>query len=135
MAEGRLIEHVPEGWIGRLAQIGIATSSPEALASGRIQTFGKAVQGYIEAVKETHRTLWGSGKIRLIEFVAERVPNFVLGELDTGKIESILRLLASRPVSEKTGPLAEADHALTTAVSALLDFSPFDESAVGAMCS
>jgi hypothetical protein len=103
VAEGRVIEHLPEGWIGRLAQIGIATTSPEALATGKIQTFGKAVQGYIEAVKETHPTLWGTGKIRLVEFVAERVPDFVLNEFDMDKIDGILRLLASRPVSEKTG--------------------------------
>ncbi len=103
VAEGRIIEKVPDGWISRLAQIGIATTSPEALATGKIQTFGKAVQGYIETVKETHPTLWGSGKTRLIEFIAERVPDFVLNELDMGKIENILRLLASRPVSEKTG--------------------------------
>ncbi len=94
---------MPDGWAGRLAEIGIATTSPEALATGKIQTFGKAVEGYIEAVKITHPTLWGTGKIRLIQFVAERISDFVLKELDMGKIESILRLLAFRPVSEKTG--------------------------------
>jgi len=103
VADSRVLERVPAEWIDRLAKIGIATSSPEALATGKINTFARAVQGYIGSVKLTHPTLWGTGKIRLIEFVSERVPDFVLSEFDTEKIDSILRLLASRPVSEKTG--------------------------------
>ena len=103
VADSRVIERVPAEWIDRLAKIGIATSSPEALATGKINTFARAVQGYIGSVKLTHPTPWGTGKSRLIEFVAERVPDFVLSEFDTEKIDSILRLLASRPVSEKTG--------------------------------
>jgi hypothetical protein len=59
VAEGRSIGRVPDGWVGRLSQIGIATTSPEALATGKIRTFSQAVQGYIETVKETHPTLWG----------------------------------------------------------------------------
>ena len=103
VAEGRPVGEVPTGWIERVAQVGIVTTSPGALASGKIQTFGQAVKDYITAVKESHPTLWGTGKVRLIEFVSEQVPDFTLGDLDLTKIDSILRLLANRPASDKTG--------------------------------
>src|SRR5712692_6203918 len=91
VAEGRPADEAPGGWVERLAQIGIATTSPAALASGKIQTFGKAVQDYIASIKESHPTLWGTGKIRLIEFIRERVLDFTLGDLDLSKIDSIIR--------------------------------------------
>ncbi|HKI31956.1 MAG TPA: hypothetical protein VKA46_08810 [Gemmataceae bacterium] len=109
VAEGVPVGEVPGGWLERLAEVGIATTSPTALATGKIETFGQAVKDYIAAVNESHPTLWGTGKVRLIEFVAERVPDFTLGDLDLAKIDSILRLMANRPVSNKTGePISQA---------------------------
>ncbi len=103
IAEGRPIEHVPESWAKWVAELGVATTDQQALASGLIQTFHQAVGDYVKDVQAKFPTLWGSARVRLIEFVRERVTDFGLKDFDAAKIESVIHLLASRPVSRKTG--------------------------------
>jgi hypothetical protein len=39
IAEGRPVNKVPTGWVSRIAELGVATTCQEALATGLIQTF------------------------------------------------------------------------------------------------
>ncbi len=72
------------------------------------QRLHEAIDAYIEVTKEEYRTTegvvsdWGQTKIRQITFCKEHLPDTRLADLDTEKIDSLLGIIARRPISQKT---------------------------------
>lgn len=72
------------------------------------QRLHEAIDAYIGVTKEEYRTPegvvsdWGQTKVRQITFCKEHLPDARLADLDTEKIDSLLGVIARRPISQKT---------------------------------
>jgi hypothetical protein len=75
---------------------------PGAPGAATAQMLYEAIAAYIADVEERYPTLWGTGKVRLIEFLQEQMPDMPLDDLDTPVIEEMIENVAARPVSKKT---------------------------------
>lgn len=91
------------------------------------QRLHEAIDAYIEYTKEEYSTDeggvtdWGQTKIRQITFCKEHFPDIRLADLDMERIDSLLGMIARRPVSKKTkGPISKV-----TAQATIKEFRQF----------